>query len=761
MEAVLTHLWNVSIQAIIIFCVVMAFRGLFSLCRVPKRYACGLWAILFIRLLLPVQLESAFGMMPQGGSIVTVLLERAAAGQEWTGGRVRGEAPEINAPETEELNLGIPQGSGGLGRVIPEENAIETGGTEGNGWDFAETGRSALTEILTMTWMGGMAVLLLYSLISCGCLKRRLRCSVRLDRLEEKKHTFSGRGLISAKADRIYLADGISTPFVMGLLSPRIYLPSAIEEKDLSHVIVHEMTHIRRGDPVVKMASFVISCVYWFHPVVWLGFLFLSRDLELSCDEAVMKELGAAGRGAYAESLLRLTCGARCFAGAPLAFSEGNTEGRIKHIMKYRKPMIFVTGLAAVLLVVLAAVLLTSPRAGADDGSRNMNGGDSAGMENGEDGSGKEEDPESRDAEEDRAPETDGRDSGDMPSVKRTELESAWPDVSGDTVLGVEGAILDYADESIVVFHDYFGLYVYSETQGRMIGSVDLRAIGCEATQGDHYCEVFTAQDGTAIYLHPLGREEDCGETDGEGTVRSGIRDSGYRYEVESGKLYQLEYSVYDREGASTSILFRETMEAEFSGISLAGGGDGRLESADWTVGNLVYVRDGKYTALFCGNAAGAGTLSFDNGTKVMIGGREYDLAERGSLINAVTEVSYVNGLWIVKGHINPNVGSYSFYNTENDSWEEDVFGVCLTWDSQAQIRQGTDIFDTLIYSRDNLIYNYEEDIVAAPELEDTEYIVGLARQGESVTVWITSADGQEGNRRELDIPLGQRRKHV
>ncbi len=593
-----------------------------------------------------------------------------------------------------------------------------------------------------------MAVLLLYSLISCGCLKRRLRCSVRLKRLENRIPVPFGRRAVSGKTVQIYLSDGIRTPFVMGLLSPRIYLPSAMEERDLCHVIAHETAHIRSGDPVIKMTVFVIACVYWFHPAVWLGFLFLSRDLEMSCDEAVLAGLGTTERGAYAESLLRLTCGAGYLAGAPLAFSEGNTEGRIRNIMKYKKPMAFVSGLALVLLAVLAAVLLTSPGAEADGNGENANGGEIAGMEDSdrkEDGNG--------------GSETDGRDSEEVQTVKRTEMESVRPDVSRDTLLGVEGAILDYADDNILVFHDYFGLYVYSETLNRMLGSLDLKSIGCDATQGDQYCEVYTAEGGTAVYLHPFGREEVRSETLEDGVLRTEIRDLGYVFETESGKLCQLEYSVYGRDGESTSALFCETMEEMFG--ALLAGGTGRLESVDWTVGNLVYVRDGMYTALFDRGREEASTLSVGSGTKVVIDGTEYDLAQREGLINAVTGVSYVNGLWIVKGHINPSVGSYSFYNTEDGSWEEDVYGSCMSWDSQAGIEHGTDILDTLIYEKDDLIYDYEGYAVAAPELEEGEYIIGLARQEDCVTVQITSIYGQEGNRREIEIRLEQRRKHV
>lgn len=740
MEAVLMHLQNVSVQAILIFCTVIIVRGLFSLCRAPKKYACGLWAILFIRLLLPVQLESAFGVMPQGSGIVTALLEGAGKTGEQERHGASGDVgitaagvPGISNPAGEGTGNGTAEGRAGqaedIGIQTPGENSGGAKKQEAGGLYTAGAGPSILTVILSSVWLGGAAVLLLYSLLSYVCLKKRLRCSISLEACAAGGGKDFSRICISGgepKGDRIYFADGIGTPFVLGLLSPRIYLPSAIGEKDVACVIAHERMHIRRGDPFLKMAAFFIACVYWFHPVIWLGFLLLGRDMELSCDEAVMGQTAAADRRAYAESLLRLTCGTRYSAGAPLAFSEGNTKGRIKHIMKYKKPAGLTAIFAAVLLVALAAALLTSPRAEADGDGGTVG----------------------------------GEDFEDVSSVKKTELECVPPDVSGDAILGADGAILDYADENMAVFHDYFGLYVYSEARGSVIGSLDLKAIGCEATQGDGYCEVYTAQGGAAVYLHPLGMEEVCTEADGEGTVRTGLRDYGYCYEPEAGRLYRLEYCVYGRE-EGPSALFRETAE-KMSGVPLAAGVDaGWLKSEDWTVGNLVYVRHGRYTALFGRGAEGDDTLSIGSGTKVWIGGTEYDLAEREGMINAVTAVSYVNGMWIVEGHINPNVGSYSFYDTEDGAWKEDVFGSCLTWDSQSEIRLGTDILDTLIYERNNRIYDYEGYVVAVPELEEGEYLTGLIRQGDSITAYITSIYEEEGNRRELALRVEQRRRHI
>ena len=154
----------------------------------------------------------------------------------------------------------------------------------------------------------------------------------------------------------VYLVDHISTPFVLGLVRPKIYLPSALPEGERGYILLHERYHIRRLDHVVKLLAFLALCIHWFNPLVWLMFILLGRDMEMSCDEAVMKKLGEAVRADYSASLLRLATGRHFPAGVPLAFGEGDTRERVKNVLRWKEPRLWaVLAGAAVCTVVIAA----------------------------------------------------------------------------------------------------------------------------------------------------------------------------------------------------------------------------------------------------------------------------------------------------------------------------------------------------------------------------------------------------------------------
>lgn len=148
----------------------------------------------------------------------------------------------------------------------------------------------------------------------------------------------------------------------MGLIHPKIYLPSAISDAEQSYIIQHEKHHIRRCDHIVKLLAFAAVCVHWFNPLVWLAFALSSKDMEMSCDEAVMKQMGRDIRADYSASLLQFSTGKRVILGTPLAFGEGDTKERIENIMKYKKPTIMMVVLAVVVCVGLTACLSSNPQ---------------------------------------------------------------------------------------------------------------------------------------------------------------------------------------------------------------------------------------------------------------------------------------------------------------------------------------------------------------------------------------------------------------
>lgn len=345
LENFLLIMLDISAQAAIIFCVLLLVRSVFFLCKIPKKYACFLWMILFVRLLIPVQPESPVGLwikysgqpfpvenMSDHPYSAAPAQEKASASEDVydTG----------NADESEEI------------RVFSARAVSDTS-------DVRAFPSKEMSPFLGLIWGIGCLGFLLYGGISVLLLRKKLLCSIRGE-------------------DDCYLVDGIPTAFVMGLFPPRIYLPSEFAGENTAYVILHERMHVRRKDHLIKMAAYLITCFYWFHPFVWAALVYLSRDIELACDEAVLRELGEGGRQDYADTLLRLSAGKHYFTGVPLAFGEGNTGSRIRHIIRYRKPVAIAGIIAGIMIIMLTVSLLTGRPAVEGGGSDN----DPAGLEN-------------------------------------------------------------------------------------------------------------------------------------------------------------------------------------------------------------------------------------------------------------------------------------------------------------------------------------------------------------------------------------------
>lgn len=296
--------------------------------RAPKVFSYLLWGIVLFRLLCPVSLESAWSLLPDF-SPVSESYDLADAPVNVLGA---GEAAYRAVGDAINGGLGIQH--------IRTTQVGESGNriyVSADWWDvwilFGQ-----------YVWMIGLAGMILYLLYACGMLRKKLANAVWLQ-------------------DNIYRLNTISTPFVWGWLRPRIYLPEGLGEREEQYIICHEQYHIKRGDHIVKMVAYLTLCIHWFNPLVWIAFKAAIKDMEMSCDEAVVKKLGGEIRADYAASLLSLATG-RLSAGFPPAFGEGDTKGRIKNLANWKKPAKWMVIVSVMLCVVLALCLLTNPRTG-------------------------------------------------------------------------------------------------------------------------------------------------------------------------------------------------------------------------------------------------------------------------------------------------------------------------------------------------------------------------------------------------------------
>ena len=321
---------NMSLTASVVIVAVLLVRLLLR--RAPKVFSYALWAVVLFRLLCPVSITSAVSLMGAVGAPVQERTQRTSAVEYVPADIVRSSGtPTVTTLPQETLPvINSPAKTTAPAAVTAPEPA-------------AALPLSGPMVVLTGAWLAGMALLLAYSAVSMLRLRRRLVGAVLL-------------------ADNIYLADHIPSPFVMGLFRPKIYLPSTLKETERGYILRHEQYHIRRRDYLVKFLAFLALCVHWFNPLVWVAFVLAGKDMEMSCDEAVVKELGEDIRADYSASLLSLATGHRIVAGMPLAFGEGDTGGRIRNLLKWKRPRPWAIAVCAVVCVGLIVLCAVNPK---------------------------------------------------------------------------------------------------------------------------------------------------------------------------------------------------------------------------------------------------------------------------------------------------------------------------------------------------------------------------------------------------------------
>ena len=298
MSALFLKILNMSVCASWIAAAVLVLR--FCLKRAPKWVNVLLWGFVAARLICPVSIESALSLIPRADAISSAVL--TAPGQT-------AAAPVI----------------GGAAAAGAAANPLQT-------W----------IPILAWVWLARVVVLFLYTTVSTLRLRRKVCEAVRL------------RG-------NIYQSEQVASPFVLGTFQPRIYLPYRMGSRDQQHVIAHEQAHLRRGDHLWKPLGFLLLTIHWFNPLMWLSYVLLCRDIELACDEKVIKELGFEQRADYMQALVSCSVSRRRIAACPLAFGEIGVKERVKSVMNYKKPTFWIILAAIIACIVLAVCFLTDP----------------------------------------------------------------------------------------------------------------------------------------------------------------------------------------------------------------------------------------------------------------------------------------------------------------------------------------------------------------------------------------------------------------
>ncbi|MEM1484506.1 M56 family metallopeptidase [Oscillospiraceae bacterium PP1C4] len=300
---------NMSFIGSIVVLIVLLTRLLLR--KAPKVFSYALWSVVLFRLLCPFSFESGLSLLPTTSSPIPT---------------------DIVYQAVPKIDTGVTAINNAINQSLPA-SAVGASVNPMQVWIF----------LGSLLWLLGIALMLAYSVFSLIRLKRRLEGAER-------------------DKDNIYLSACIDTPFVKGLIRPKIYLPQSLSATEKEYILLHEQTHIRRFDHVVKIVSFFALCLHWFNPFVWVAFFLSGKDMEMSCDEAVIKTLGTEVKKDYSASLLCLATGRRIVCGTPLAFGEGDTKSRIKNVLGYKKPAFWVLAAALVCVIILCIGFSVNPK---------------------------------------------------------------------------------------------------------------------------------------------------------------------------------------------------------------------------------------------------------------------------------------------------------------------------------------------------------------------------------------------------------------
>lgn len=312
MSEIFLKIINMSISASYIVLAVLLLRLLLK--KAPKWITVILWGIVAVRLICPFSIESVLSLIPSSEVV----------------------SPDIMMDRTPEINTGIPIINQVINPVISGSFTPDPG-TSANPLQL-------WIPTFAVIWIVGMVALLIYTVISFARVRRKIGTAVLL-------------------RDNIYQSENVVSPFVLGIIKPKIYLPFNMNEKDMEHVVAHEMAHIRRKDHLWKPLGFLLLTLHWFNPLMWLGYVLLCRDIELACDEKVIKELDHDARADYSQALLTCSVNRRMIAACPLAFGEVGVKDRVKSVLNYKKPAFWIIITAVVACVAVAVCFLTNPPA--------------------------------------------------------------------------------------------------------------------------------------------------------------------------------------------------------------------------------------------------------------------------------------------------------------------------------------------------------------------------------------------------------------
>ena len=285
--------------------------------KAPRWISCALWGLVAVKLIIPFHIESILSLVPNSEPI-PVNIEYQAVPQ------ITSSVPTVNQV---------------INPVLADNFAANVA--------YSVNPMQIVISVASMIWIGGVALLCLYALVSYILLRKRVAVSQKI-------------------CERVYSCDEVQSPFILGVINPKIYMPSGMDEDVTDCVLEHERAHLKRGDHIWKPLGFLILAVYWFQPLCWIAYILLCKDIELACDEKVTKDKDREWKAEYCQALLECHVKQKMITACPVAFGEVSVKDRVKNVLNYKKPALFITVAAFVLGVIIAICFMTNQKGNKD-----------------------------------------------------------------------------------------------------------------------------------------------------------------------------------------------------------------------------------------------------------------------------------------------------------------------------------------------------------------------------------------------------------
>ena len=335
-------LLNIGIKAGWLILAVLLLRVILR--KAPRWTVCLLWGVVALRLVFPFPIESVFSLIPSAQTVPM----------------------EIERMEKPEVYTGIGFVDEHVNPVITSQMAPEV--------EESVNPMQIIIWVAALVWIVGIVLFQTYTLVSYMELRRKVRISIpfRSSRQQLPRQLEWGENLKIYR--KIYVCDQMKSPFILGILNPKIYLPAGMDEAAYENIIQHEATHLKHGDQFWKPLGYLLMSVYWFQPLSWVAYAFFCKDMELACDERATMGMRKAEKASYCQTLLACSTNRQILAACPVAFGEVGVKERVKHVLNYKKPAFGIVLVACVVCIVTVVCFLTNPKVENGNDTQSVNG---------------------------------------------------------------------------------------------------------------------------------------------------------------------------------------------------------------------------------------------------------------------------------------------------------------------------------------------------------------------------------------------------